>query len=336
MKRNKRNRRDSFKMKILNGIWVVLLAGLMLFGLQVYSASGNNLTFAQISDAHYSSAKTNTSYRLTAESGELLQDAVDQVNQQTPNVDFVMFTGDMINTPYQKELMKFLPYANQLNSPWYAVLGNHDTCVGGHLTKKVYWNLLNSHNRNFNFTKTYYSFSPKKGYKIIALDPIIDTRITANGEIDKEQLKWLDKELSKSKHDVVLIFLHNPLVEPLHSESHKVLNADEVLKVINKYKNPIAIFSGHYHTTKITQLGNVLHVSTPSMVSYPNAFRIVKINNLKDKVMFDIYFKETRYKDVQKRAKMMAFGSKTYYGAEKDRSGTYVIYKKEGRKDGKS
>lgn len=326
MKKRRKKKKENFFTKLINSILVILLAGVMFLGLRGYSASGNNITFAQISDAHYSSAKINTSYRLTAESGELLADAVSQINE-TPNIDFVMFTGDMINTPYQKELMKFLAYANQLRYPWYAVFGNHDICIGGYLSKQLYLDILNGHNKNFSFSKPYYSFSPKKGYKVIGLDSVIDTKITCNSQIDEEQLKWLDKQLSKSSNDVVLIFVHGPLVEPLHSKNHATLNADEVLKVINKYKNPIAIFSGHYHTTKITQMGNVLHVSTPSLVSYPNAFRIVKINNQKNKTIFDIYFRETRYTDVQKRAKMMAFGSKTYYGAENDRGGTFIIPK---------
>lgn len=327
MKKYRRKNKQSFVSKAFNALSVVLLAGVMLYGLQVYSASGNNLTFAQISDAHYSSAKSNTSYRLTAESGELLQDAINQVNE-TPSVDFVMFTGDMINTPYQKELIKFFTFANQLKYPWYAVFGNHDICVGGYLTKKLYLSLLNSHDKNFNFSKPYYSFEPKKGYRVIALDPIIDDRITANGFIDDVQLKWLDKELSKSQNDVVLIFLHHPIVEPLHSEGHKITNSAQVMAVINKYKNPIAIFSGHYHTTKIMKVGNVLNVSTPSLVSYPNAFRIVKVSTQKNKVVFNIEFKETRLKEVQTRARMMAFGSRSYYGADSDRTATYELIKK--------
>jgi 3',5'-cyclic AMP phosphodiesterase CpdA len=228
-----------------------------------------------------------------------------------------MFTGDMINRPKKSSLMKFLPYANKLNVPWYASFGNHDIAVGGELTKELYLTILNSHNRFFSFEKPYYSFKPKKGYKVIVLDSVIDYRITSNGNVSEEQLLWLNKELKKSQKDVVLIFLHGPLIEPLKSSGHRTLNADEILAVINKYKNP----------TKITQMGNVLHVSTPALVSYPNAFRIVRINNQKKKAIFDFYFKETRLEDVQKKAKLMVFGSQTYYGADDDRTATYTIEK---------
>ena len=328
MKRNKNKKRETFAQRAWNNICVLVLAGVMLFGLKCYSAAHDGLTFAQISDVHYSSANTNTSYRLTAESGELLEDAISQVNM-TPDIDFTMFTGDMINTPYQKELTKFLSYANTLNSPWYAVFGNHDICIGGNLTKKLYLQTLNENNKNFTFDKPYYSFEPKKGFKVIGLDTIIDTRITSNGNLGDEQLNWLDNELANSQGDTVLIFMHGPLVEPLPSSSHKTLDANKAIAILNKYKNtPIAVFNGHYHTTKITKRGNVLYVATPSLVSYPNSFRIVRVNNEDDKAVFDIYFKETRLKDVQSRAKMMAFGSRLYYGKESDRTATYTLNRK--------
>lgn len=327
MKKKNRSKKNSFMKEIVNGLTVILMTAAVLFGMQVYTAHGSTLTFAQLSDVHFSTAKVNTSYRLNAESAELLEDAIDQINE-TPNVDFVMFTGDMINKPFRKELMAFLPYANELKPKWYAVYGNHDICIGGALSKQVYLKTLQENNANFKFKKPYYSFSPKKGYKVIALDAIIDTRLTSNGEIPKEELQWLNKELKKAQNEVVLIFMHMPIIEPLPSKSHRLLNDKEVLAVLEQYKNPIAVFTGHYHTTKITQKNNLIFVSTPSMVSYPNAFRIIKVTNDRKKVTFNIGFRETRYKDVQKRAKMLAFGSALYYGADDDREQTITIEKK--------
>lgn len=323
----KRNKKNKLLKEFFNGISVLFFTAVIICGFKLYSAAvSSNLNFVQISDVHYSTAKTNTSYRLLAESGELLQDAIDQVNAMH-DIDFVMFTGDMINKPFQKELMSFLPYANQLKVPWYAVYGNHDICIGGKLTKSLYLNILRKNNDNFNFTKPYYAFTPKKGYRVIGLDTIIDSRLTSNGSIDEAQMKWLDKELKRHKDDVVLIFMHVPVIQPLPSNSHALLNSDEVLEMLKRYSNPIALFSGHYHTTKVVQRGNLLFVSTPALVSYPNSFRAVNISNQKNKVIFNLAIKETRYKDVQRRAKMMAFGSKLYYGDDRDRNASYVIEK---------
>ena len=239
-----------------------------------------------------------------------------------------MFTGDLIDKSFEKELTAVLPHVEKLKYPWYFVFGNHDPCVGGYLTKQLYIDILRNHNKNFTTTKPYYSFVPQKGYKVIGLDSIIDTRITSNGQIDEEQLKWLDEELSKSKKDIVLIFLHVPIIEPFPSEGHKLLNAGEVQATIEKYKNPIAVFQGHYHANKITQHENVLYVSSPALVSYPNAFRIISIKNEKKRVIFDIQQRDTRLENVRNLAKMMVFSSKLYTGDAKDQNGVYEIKKK--------
>lgn len=309
----------------ISGMFTILLAGLMVWGYECCNAS--DLKFAQVSDVHFSTGNVNTTFKLTAESPKLLDDAISQIND-IPDINFVMFTGDLIDKSYEKELNAVLPHVEKLKYPWYFVFGNHDPCVGGYLTKKLYFEILSEHNPNFNFKKPYYSFVPQKGYKVIGLDSIIDTRITSNGEIYAEQVKWLENELENSKKDVVLIFMHVPIIEPFPSEGHELLNGGEIQALIEKYKNPIAVFQGHYHANKITQHDNVLYVSSPALVSYPNAFRVVNIKNEKRKVVFEIQQKNTRKENLRNLAKMMVFSSNLYSGEEKDQNGVYEIKKK--------
>ena len=320
----KQKKKNAFLSKIMNGIITLALSGVMIYGLQCYSAA--SLKFVQLSDVHFATNGENTTFKMTGESPKLLEDAISQINEMN-GVNFVMFTGDQINMPYEKELQAFLPYAEKLNVSWYITFGNHDRCVGGFLTKALYLDIVGSHNQNFKFTKSYYSFVPQKGFKAIVLDTIPPDTLTSNGKISAEQLEWLDKELESSQRDVVLIFMHVPVIEPFPSSGHKLLNAGEVQAVIEKYKNPIGVFQGHYHASKITQRGNVLYVSSPALVSYPNAFRVITVSNLWRKVVFDIKTVETREKTVQKLAKLLVFGSNIYTGSEKDQNGVYEIKK---------
>ena len=82
-------------------------------------------------------------------------------------------------------------------------------------------------------------------------------------------------------------------------------------QLLESYKNPIAVFQGHYHAAKITQHDNVLYVASPALVSYPNAFRVININNYKDKVVFDFEWKETRETTIQKFETMRKFRRRT-------------------------
>lgn len=327
-KSKKGNLFSNFLNIIFTLILAIVTAGIMI----VYTnntaigKSANVLKFAQISDDHLSADKVNKSYRMTASSAQLLDDAIDVINE-TPDLDFVFFTGDVIDVPYEKNLRMFFDHANRLKYKYYVVPGNHDICCGGYLNKKLFVEMLNEYNPSFKFNKTYYSFSPKVGYKVIGLDPIIDTKITAQGELSKEQLDFLDSELSRSGNNTVLIFMHVPLKQPFSSDSHRLINSLSMYNILKKYNNPIAIFTGHYHTTKVTQEGNILHVSTPALISYPNAFRMVTVKNYKNKTVFSIEYMPTRLKEIQKKAKLLVFHSSMYYGDEEDRTVTITINK---------
>jgi len=322
-----KKKKDGFFSKAVNALITLILTAGMLYGLQACSVAGStSLKFAQLSDVHFLENGANTTYKMTGKSPELLDDAIAQINE-TKDLDFVMFTGDLIDKSFEKELRAVLPHIEKLDAPWYFAFGNHDRCVGGYLTTLVYMEMLRNSNPDFKYKKPYYSFTPKKNYKVIVLDDIITDEITSNGYIDEIQFKWLKKELDSAKKDVVLIFMHVPVIEPFASPSHKLRNSSAVKALIESYDNPIGVFQGHYHAAKITQHDNVLYVNSPALVSYPNAFRIVNVTNSKDKVVFDFDWKETREVDIQRTAKMLVFGSIIYTGEQKDQTGSYEIKK---------
>lgn len=310
-------------MKFIKNLIIFIIAFFIAINIQNYSHS-NTLKFVQLSDVHYTTKKKDTTFKALSKSKELLEDAIFQINT-TPNIDFVMITGDLVDVPKVENFENVLPIINTLTSPWYLAFGNHDIAISGKLTKEKLIEILNKNNKNFNFNKGYYSFLPKKGFKIIVLDPIIDTKITGNGNIPREQLNWLDKELLTSKDGIILIFMHNPILEPYKSPSHRLKNANELKELLEKHDKTIAVFSGHYHASKIEKENNILYVSSPSLVSFPNAFRVIEIKNTGDEAIFDFKFVETTKKEIQTKGKLKIFASQTYAGEEKDKNSIYTL-----------
>ena len=325
MKRYKK-KRESFFSKIVNFTLTILIA--CAIGSQVCTGANNNLRIAQVSDAHFSSFEENTSYKFLKKSGELLDDVIFQINTSGP-YDFVMFTGDLVNYPKISELQKFTSHVNNLMYPWYAIAGNHDISIDGPLTKDKFIAILAQANDNMNQKHIYYAFTPKKGFRVICLDSIIDYKLTANGEISNEEFMWLKEELDEHPKDTIIVCTHVPIIEPYSSSNHKMLNEYEVRKLLKTHKNPLIVLQGHYHAVKIKQDDNMLVITSPSLVTYPNAFRVININSNKNRTLVDVYLKETNLKDIQTRSKLRLMGTEKLYGEECDRNASFEL----GRKD---
>ena len=321
MKRYKR-KKESFFSKIINCVLTLLIA--CAIGSQVCTAANNNLRVAQVSDAHFSSFEENTSYKFLKKSPELLDDVIFQINTSGP-YDFVMFTGDLVNKPKVSELEKFITHANNLVYPWYAIDGNHDISIDGPLTKRKFLETLAANNDNMQQENIYYAFTPKKGFRVICLDSIIDYKLTSNGEISNEEFMWLTQELEKHAKDTVIVCSHVPIIEPFSSPNHKMQNEYEVRKLLKTHKNPLIVLQGHYHTTKIIQDDNMLVVTCPSLVTYPNSFRVININSNKQRTLVDVYLKETNLKDIQSRSKLRLMGTERLYGEESDRNASFEL-----------
>ncbi len=318
----KKEKKESFFQKIFNIMLTLFIA--FAISNQMSTAANNNLRLAQVSDVHFSTFEENTSYKFLKKSPQLLDDVVFQINTSGP-YDFVMFTGDLVNKPKSSELLKFISHASLLNCPWYAINGNHDIAIDGPLTKNEFRNILNSHNRFMSNSELYYSFSPKKGYRVICLDSIIDYKLTSNGEIHKKQLDWLKEQLDKYRKDVIILCTHVPIEEPYPSANHKLNNDDELKKLLGNYTNPIIVLQGHYHCVRAKQKDNIIYISSPSLVTFPNAFRVININSNKKRTLVDVFLKETNLKDVQSRSKLRLFGVESLYGNDFDRNTTFEI-----------
>ena len=319
---SKKQEKESFFTKVVN--WILTLVLAYFIGSQVCTEANNNLRIAQISDAHFSSYEQNTSYKMLEDSSALLDDAIMQVNTSGA-YDFVVFTGDLINTPKVSELNAFLKHANKLVYPWYAIDGNHDISIDGPLTKSKFISVLGESNSRMKQKNIYYAFTPKRGYRVICLDSVIDDRVTTRGRISEQELNWLRNELNTYKKETIILCTHIPVVEPYSSPNHAMENELELKRVLRLHTNPIIVLQGHYHAAKLIQKENLLIVACPSLVSFPNAFRVININTGKTKVKVDVFLKETNLKETQTHARVRLMGTQMLYGEETDRNNSFEM-----------
>ncbi|MCD7780494.1 MAG: metallophosphoesterase [Candidatus Gastranaerophilales bacterium] len=307
--------------------FVIFIAAVLFFVSDLPSFS-KTIKFAQLSDIHYALGREDKGYKLLSQTQPLLEDAIKQINDEK-GIDFVMITGDGIDRAKKDDLYSLTDELNTLNYPWYYVLGNHDTTANGYLSKTNFLKILNEKNPNYKFNVPYYTFKPKKGFRIIVLDGTISgpsvKKNTPNGTLSNEELSWLDNVLSESKKEAVIIFMHFPIFPPYESKHLELLNADKLKAVLQKHDMPIALFTGHYHTTKITQKNNILQVITPALVSYPNAFRIVEVTKKNNQITYKINYIETNLKDLQEKTKGRGI---KHYGSKKDRDAIITLEKK--------
>jgi DNA repair exonuclease SbcCD nuclease subunit len=304
---------------------IILCTNIECSGINIerFNVYTDTLKFAQLSDVHLDIYAKSKNKRMLGSSKDLLTDAVKQINNA--DIDFVVFSGDQVNSPRKDYLLEFINIANNLKAPWYFAFGNHDAGVWSTFNKKKYLQIVKEKNSHIKADKSYYSFVPKKGYLVIVMDPVIDNRITNNGYIDKQQLNWIESQLNKNWNSKTIIVEHHPIVEPFESKGHKIINSEEYLDLLKRHNNVIAVLSGHYHTAKIRQIGHIAFISTPSLVEYPNAFRIITINKNNGKITIKLEFKETNLKNIQQLSKSRSYSSGLAEGNENDKNAVLAV-----------
>lgn len=174
-------------------------------------------------------------------------DVITKINN-TPGIDFVVHTGDLVDFGLQKEYIQMHELFTKLDYPYVAVVGNHDLIGnGGEVYQQMYGDL------NFSFTVN--------GNRFVYINT---NHNNANPKHDIPDINWLDKTLSDTaNYDQAMIVCH---ISPLNPDFNPDLK-DTFIATIDKYKKVLLSMNGHYHNfsfTKADQQHNVSHLNTDS------------------------------------------------------------------------
>jgi len=234
---------------------------------------GNYLfSFAVATDTHWSSSNSIGDVgHMYKYSDRLLADVVSAINAE--DINFTILPGDLTDNGRSYEFDNVSERLNDLDKPFYPVIGNHDKFEGSWVTK---WAELGQENTTYSF-----NFS---GWHFIVLDSVNDTNPN-QGILTKDIMEWLQDDLKAHKAMPTIICLHFLVNEvPELSElptipgwSPYIDNRKDFKDLLNNYPNVVAVLSGHGHFNSITYNNSVVFIETASMIQYPITYDIYHV-----------------------------------------------------------
>ncbi|MCP5003683.1 MAG: hypothetical protein GY941_06980, partial [Planctomycetes bacterium] len=238
-----------------------------------------------ITDTHVTyTGRNGTS--LVEESFNIFRDIIDQIHEMD-DVDFVLFGGDNINNtdPGTKGFDEFMNVMSGVKVPFFAQLGNREASSIPPeiaLSKEQYAVKMNGH--GLDTGRYWWSISPVPGLRILGLDTsIIDHD---NGEIPQTELKWIQEEITRHPHEMIVTLSHHLLLPtwgnrdiPKWKKKYLLKNYEEVNAILEGASQVKACLMGHHHVSKIQTVNGLHYIASPAAVQFPHAFRTITIND---------------------------------------------------------
>ena len=216
----------------------------------------NDMTIVHLSEFHLQAADkepTGIPYEdLLDGYGDALR-TLDHLRSYVSEPDLFVVTGDLVlgsrnaEAGYPRLLELLEQFKAEFDVPVLLALGNGDA------TEPFRRIVLGETGANLN--KRHYYSHIVKGLKVIVLDSHAENQ--HYGEIDAEQLDWLQEDLAATPQIPHLLALHHPPGKiVLGHDQEELINVDQLAEVIQNYK-VIGILSGHYHLSYLSYLAGV-------------------------------------------------------------------------------
>ena len=246
-------------------------------------------SFALLTDTHISTSNPRPM--------EDLQRSIAEINQN-PAIEFVVVTGDLTENGDRASIQAIKDALDQLNVPFYAASGNHETT----------WSESGVMDFSRVFGDSRFAFSHNGMYFIgFNSGPVIRM---ADGHVAPQDIAWLKHNLDsvstantnkKEGATPIFVFTHYPL------RNGDVDNWYDVTDVLRQH-NVQCIMGGHYHRNLLFDcdgIADVLNRSNMRDKDGVNGYSIISITD-------SIRFHEKRIGEAAKHWLSLPFGPKTY------------------------
>ncbi len=242
-----------------------ILYCLLILFLSVGSVFAEDLRFLQVTDVH-----------LTPENREEFHNLIEEFNaMEDKYADFVVFSGDNIDSPREEDLQAFLDEVKRLKFKAYVVIGNHDVFVSDGLDKKLYMKKVRRELGFYHSAKPHYVFR-KKDVVFIIVDGAKEVIPGPNGYFRDSELHWLEKKLQKYSAKKIVIIQHFPLLD-YRVKGHITYKREKYLQLLENYPNVMSIVSGHFHENREERIGSTYHIATENFVG-KGYYKIIEVS----------------------------------------------------------
>ncbi len=209
--------------------------------------TSNPVCIAQISDLHIKAPGQLAYGRV--DTARALERCIAALNEFAPRPDFVVISGDLVDTPTIEEYDHLKQLLQRLDLPFAAIPGNHDS---GDMMRAA-------------FPQAAYAFSSGPvnqclevgGVAVLLLDSSVPGK--PHGELNAATLQWLDQTLATRPDRPALIFLHHPpfLAGIWHMDRQNLSNAEALAAIIRRHPRVQLIGAGHVHRATLTVFAGV-------------------------------------------------------------------------------
>ena len=202
---------------------------------------------AQISDLHIKRPGALAYGRV--DTAKALERCVAALNELVPAPDFVVISGDLVDTPTAEEYEHLKRLLTPLRLPFASVPGNHDAreMMRAAFAGSNYVHRSGPLNQRVEVA----------GLDLLLLDSSVSGQ--PHGKLDPSTLEWLDAELASAPEKPALLFLHHPPFKAgiWHMDLQNLLNADTLAAIVRRHPRIQLVATGHVHRAALTMFAGV-------------------------------------------------------------------------------